>query len=333
MNPEPLVYLLNKLRRDALAGLKGIATQYARNLNSQFKIGIDTLKTKIFVKYGLGNPEEQHKQSIIHVCKHIYDDLFGNIDMTLFAKDCEDSHPVEQYNTLANALDARRDCYRTNIEAVAAHYKTQIDYLFKMQQFYVHPKLVDGELRTPTDYDRMIFIIDLMCSPDEISYELGIRDEAFLRGYKTAKCGGQIQHVATVQYNRKGEPKKPEYSALKVVGRPFGHIKTMEDVVSHSPALPADWRSQTRKYFKNQPSRIETAIPKELSTDLVKGEFKMPRYVWSKLRNSAKNAIKSANRENTKSASAASEKAKKTLHSKTLDSFGFTRKQKGKKKH
>lgn len=318
MNPGPLAEILKKLGQDAINGLKRVATHSARHLKSKFKIGIEKLKTKIFLKYGVGVPDEEYKKSVVFICESIYNDLFGNIDMTLFDIDCENSHPDEQYNTHANASDARRDCVRTNIAEVAEHYKVQIEYVFKMQQLSVHPEIAPNELITPTDFDRMIFIIDLMCSPDPISYERGIREEEFLRWYKTAKCGEQIQHAVTVEYDKRGNPKKPEYSALKVVGRPFGKIKTMEDVARYSPALPATWRRDTKKYFKNQPLRKLTAIPDEISTDLAKGNFKMPRYVRSQLSAPTKKAIQDAKK---KSASAASAKMKKTLHS-----FGFTRK-------
>lgn len=318
MNPEPLAELFRSWGQHAIDGLKRVATNSARHLKSKLKFGIEKLATKIFVNYGVGIPDEEYKKSVLFVCESIYNDLFGNVDMTLFERDCEESHPNEQYNADANASDARRDCVRTNIAAVAEHYKVQIEYVFKMQQLSVHPEFTPDELITPTDFDRMIFIIDLMCSPDPISYELGIRDEEFLRGYKTAKCGEQVQHVVNVEYNRRGNPKKPEYSALKVVGRPFGKIKTMEDVARYSPALSATWRRDTKKYFKKQPFRDLTAIPEEISTDLAKGNFKIPSYVRSQLSRSTKKVIQDSKK---KSASAASVKAKKTLHS-----FGFTRK-------
>lgn len=322
MDPGPLAKLLEKWGQDAIRSLKHIATQSAIHLKTKINSKLADFETKMFTNYGVGVPEKQYQTSILTVTKRIYDDLFGNIDMTLFEGDCQESHPDEQYNTPANASDARRECVNTCIEKVAEHYRYQIEYLFKMQQLSVHPKLTPDELKLPTDFDRMIFIIDLMCSPDPISYELGTIDVEFLRGYKTAKCGKQIQRVATVEHNKKGNPKKSKYSALKAVGKPIigkFDLDTMEKVVSHSPALSATWRSDTKKYFKKQPFRDLTAIPEELATDLASGKFKMSGYVRSQLSRSAKRAIQTAKK---KSASAASAKAKGTLHK-----FGFTRKE------
>jgi hypothetical protein len=330
MNPEPLAELFRSWGQHAIDGLKRVATHSARNLKSKFKIGIEKLATKIFKNYGIGIPDEEYKKSVLFVCESIYNDLFGNIDMTLFETDCDASHPDDQYNTRANASDARRDCARTNIAAVAEHYKVQIEYVFKMQQLSVHPDFAPNELITPTDFDRMIFIIDLMCSSEPISYELGTREEEFLRGYKTAKCGEQIQHVATVKYNRRGNPKKPEYSALKVVGRPFGKIKTMEDVARYSPALSSTWRRDTKKYFKKQPLRKLTAIPEELATDLTSGKFKMSSNIRSQLSASTKKAIKTATENAKKKSQTAAASSNKE---KTLKSFGFTSTRKGGRKH
>ena len=319
MNAEPLVELLKRWGKHASDGVEGIkihAARTTRHLKTKIKIGIEGLSTKIFKNYGIGVPDKEYRKSILSVTKTIYNELFGKIDMTLFANDCHASHQDSQYNTRTNAANSRIECVNTCVENVAEIYKEQIDYVFKMQQLSIHPVSLPDELIVPTDYDRMIFIIDLMCSPDPISYELGHTGQSgndFLIGYKIAKCGNQIQSVATVSYNRRGNPSIPKNSALKVVGRPI-QINTMEDVIKYSPTLSANWRRETKKHFKRRPFQTMSEIPKELITDINNG-YKMPRYTKSQLSSSTKKAIRKA-----------SKHAKNLSRSaKTLHAFGFTR--------
>jgi len=323
MNAGPLEETLKGWGKTAIDNIRRIATQSAKHIKSKIKMGIENLSTKIFAKYGIGVADEEYRKSVLFVTESIYNDLFGNIDMTLFANDCESSHSDDQYNTHASALNAITECKETCVENVANHYKIQIDYLFKMQQLSVHPNLLPNELIIPTDFDRMIFIIDLMCSPDPISYELGIKRKEFVKGYKTAKCGDQTQHVATVSYDRRGNPMKPTYSAVKSVGTPFGRIQTIEDVIKYSPSVSDKTKRDTKLYFR----RKSFQTPAETLRQIAEDESRMPSYVKSQLLPYVRKSIKSIRKANRLSA-----KAKK---SKSLYAYGFKSKKEGKtqKKH
>lgn len=257
MDPGPLGDLLRKLGQDAIAGLKKIATHSARHLKSKFKIGIEEFKTKIFDNYGVGDADEEYKKSVVYVCDSIYNDLFGNIDMTLFVRDCEESHPYEQYNTRKNADAAIAECLKNNIEAVAEHYKVQIEYVFKMQQLSVHPITSPDELITPTEFDRMIFIIDLMCSPDPISYERGTVKESELRAYKNSKCGSQVQKVATVKYDKRGNPEKYKHKHVMALPKIEFDFMSQEEVAARSAQQHPD---VFRRWLKNPTAKKSTSI-------------------------------------------------------------------------